>query len=142
MRQITLTLSEAPGDIASISYRCTIHSLCYQFAQYMDKDCHDQKTKKHFLLLGFVEFYFRFWIVAFWSLTICLLLVYFGSAAGCHCFDLQKSEFLEARQGWIRILHEDGVLDQVRTLSQVGTKNISKGGWAILELLSHVGTIT
>ena len=24
-------------------------------------------------------------------LTICLLLVYFVSAAGCHCFDLQKS---------------------------------------------------
>ena len=78
----------------------------------------------------------------FGVLTICLLLVYFGSAAGCHCFDLQKSEFLKGRQGWIRILHKDGVPDQVRALSQVGTKKISKGGWAILELLSHVGTIT
>ena len=24
------------------------------------------------------------------TLTICLLLVYFVSAAGCHCFDLDK----------------------------------------------------
>ena len=26
------------------------------------------------------------------ALTICLLLVYFVSAAGCHCFDLKVSE--------------------------------------------------
>ena len=34
------------------------------------------------------------------------------------------------------------VPDQVGTLSQVGTKKISKGGWTILELLRHIRTIT
>ena len=33
------------------------------------------------------------------------------------------------------------VPEQVRTLRQVETKTISKGGWTISELLSHIGTI-
>ena len=40
-------------SIRSISYRCTIDSLCYYFALYS------------YLLLGSVEFYFRFWIAVF-----------------------------------------------------------------------------
>ena len=37
---------------------------------------------------------------------------------------------------------KNSVTDQVRTLSQVGTKKILQGGWAILELLSHLETMT
>ena len=62
--------------ITSTSYRCTIHSLCYQLAKYFCKQ------------LGFVELFPRIWIAVFWFLSICLLLVYFVSAAGCYCFDL------------------------------------------------------
>ena len=58
MRQITLTLSEAPGDWI----------VC------------NLDLSNFFLESGL--WYFLF-------LSICLLLVYFVSAAGCHCFDLK-----------------------------------------------------
>ena len=66
--------------ITSISYRCTIHicvinSPC-NFTYNLDcqilfynLDCHTAYVR---------------------VLTICLLLVYFVSAAGCHCFDPLK----------------------------------------------------
>ena len=79
MRQITLTVSGVPGEYID-KLPCIIHS---SFAQYL---C---------LLLGLLEFSFAIWIVvsfAIWIvvLSICLLLVCFVSAAGCHCFDFHN----------------------------------------------------
>ena len=58
--------------IASISYRCTFHSLCYYFAYF-------------YPLLRIVEF-----LVLFYDLECRMLecpVGLFVSAAGCHCFD-------------------------------------------------------
>ena len=45
----------------------------------------------------------RIWIALFWFLSICLLLVYFVSAAGCPCFDLlwmdHNDKKIQARNG-------------------------------------------
>ena len=46
-------------------------------------------TFNHYLDMSSLQFCFMIWIVDFRILTICLLLVYFVSAAGCHCFDLK-----------------------------------------------------
>ena len=62
--------------ITSISFQCAIHSLCYYLTKYFSKK------------LGFVELSNTIWIAVFLFLLLCLLLVYFVSAAGCHCFDL------------------------------------------------------
>ena len=65
---------------------CTIHVACVinspmTFTYYLDLS--------NFILESGLS-YFR-------VLTICLLLVYFVSAAGCHCFDL----FTPKRNGFI-----------------------------------------
>ena len=40
------------------------------------------------------SFYFMIWILSYFRiLTICLLFVYFVSAAGCHCFDFCSWDF-------------------------------------------------
>ena len=63
--------------IASISYRCINHGLCFQFAMYF------------YPLLGIVEFLALFYDLDcqyFRILTICLLLVYIVCAAGLACW--------------------------------------------------------
>ena len=65
--------------IASNNYRCTIHIACVihlpcTFTYYLDLS--------NFILESGLS-YFR-------VLTICLLLIYFVSVAGCHCFDLYE----------------------------------------------------
>ena len=65
--------------ITSISYRCAIHSQCYLLAKYFVNNL----DLSNFLLESALP-YFLF-------LSFCLLLVYFVSAAGCHCFDSKDS---------------------------------------------------
>ena len=55
--------------------------------------------------LGFVELSPRIWIAVFWFLSICLQLVYFVCAAGCHSFDLSwmrigRIKFVEMKSGF------------------------------------------
>ena len=59
----------------------------------------------HYLELS--NFSFIFWSGMSYvrALTICLLLVYFVSAAGCHCFDLEHIlELLQINGNWVAIL--------------------------------------
>ena len=79
MRQITLTLCRAPGDY--IDQLPTYHTQLVLLIRYF------------FLLFSlqhrFVEFFLlESGLSYFLVLAICLLLVSFVSAAGCHCFDL------------------------------------------------------
>ena len=53
----------------------------------------------------------------------------YHSSGHCTC-DIE----LNIDFGYYLQIYEVIVPDQVRTLSQVGTKKISKGGWTILEL--------
>ena len=73
MRQITLTLSGALGD-TSVPFIAYVINLPCAFAHYLE-------------LSGF-QFYFMIWIVVFYNFNHLSPLVYFVSAAGCHCFDL------------------------------------------------------
>ena len=52
----------------------------------------------------------------------------------CHSRQYQKMAHAFGRAYLKKLTSNGTVLDQVGTLSQVGTKKISKGGWTILEL--------
>ena len=78
MMQITLTLSGAPGDYIDqvpTNHLWLVLLICpVLFAYHLD----------------LLNFFLEFGLVFFGVLSICLSLVCFVSAAGCHCFDMYQ----------------------------------------------------
>ena len=71
---LSLSIIKYLRNSISDNYQCTIHT--------------QPVLALIFLQLGFLHFSLRIWIAVFLPLSVCLLLVYFISASGCHCVDL------------------------------------------------------
>ena len=76
MHEVDHTYSTTHLVIALISYQCTIDSLCF------NSPC------TFIYCLDLSNFILEVRLSCFRVLINCLLLVYFVSAAGCHCCDL------------------------------------------------------